>query len=230
MKNSPFLLASVAAFAFGGTAFAQEPTGGPSYDCALYNECSAPAPPTETVERGATRGWNLSRTLPAGAPAARPVAPKPASTIAVARKPVVNASSQIAIAPRKPRLGNAAVSVAQSQEMSRIKLAQGISFVSGSASLTPAARQNVDRLAAAMLREDKLDQRFRIEGNTDSVGDQAANMALSKRRADAVAAYLVSQGVGASRLVTVGYGFDNALAGIPGTSAANRRVEAKPIN
>jgi outer membrane protein OmpA-like peptidoglycan-associated protein len=228
MNKYGLLLATAATLAVGSTASAQSSNGGgnqPSYDCALYNECAV-STATEEVERGNTRGWNLSRTVPTSAKKPVVAKVKPA-TVAVAT-PRVAGPMPVAAARSKPRLAPVAAPV--QQDMARVRLAQGVTFVSGSARLTPAAMQNVDRLAAAMLRPDKLTQRFRIEGNTDSVGERAMNVDLSKRRASAVADYLVSKGVAPARLEMMGYGFDNALPGLPGSSAANRRVEAKPIS
>jgi OmpA-OmpF porin, OOP family len=227
MNKYGFLLATAAMLTVGGTAFAQSSNSGgsqPSYDCALYNECPV-ASATEEVDRGNTRGWNLSRTIPA--PAGKPVTVRVKPTTVAVATPRPSGPVPAAVT-RKPRL--ASVTTAATQDMARIRLAQGVTFVSGSARLTPAAMQNVDRLATAMLRPDKLAQRFRIEGNTDSVGERAMNVDLSKRRASAVADYLVSKGVAPARLEMVGYGYDNVLPGVPGSSAANRRVEAKPIS
>jgi OmpA-OmpF porin, OOP family len=231
MKIMASLLATGAALAISGSAFAQ--TGAaPTYDCALFNECGAAAPATPEAAptpRGGrtsnTRGWNLSRTLPSTT--AKPTAAKPAAPAVVNRRPVAGAKAPVVAPSRaKPRLTLAG----PSQDAARVRLAQGITFVSGSANLTPAATQNVDKLAAAMLRPDKMTTRFRIEGHTDSVGGRDANLELSKRRAAAVSAYLAGKGVDPSRLDVIGYGFDQTLAGLPGTSAANRRVEAKPVN
>ena len=47
---------------------------------------------------------------------------------------------------------------------------------------------------------------MRIEGHTDNVGDMNKNFLLSKRRANAVAAYLVKKGVSAERLSAKGFG------------------------
>jgi OmpA-OmpF porin, OOP family len=231
MKIMASLLATAAAVSMSGSAFAQ--TGAaPTYDCALFNECGAAAPAAPEVaptQRGgrtsSTRGWNLSRTLPSTT--AKPTAAKPAAPAVVNRRPVAGAKAPV-VAPShaKTRL----TPVGPSQDVARVRLAQGITFVSGSANLTSAATQNIDKLAAAMLRPDKMTTRFRIEGHTDSVGGREANVELSKRRAASVSSYLVAKGVDASRLDAVGYGFDQVLPGVPGTSAANRRVEAKPIN
>lgn len=49
--------------------------------------------------------------------------------------------------------------------------------------------------------------RIRIEGNTDNVGSEASNMSLSRRRAEAVANYLVNKyGMDRNRFVIVGNG------------------------
>ena len=49
-----------------------------------------------------------------------------------------------------------------------------------------------------------------IEGHTDSVGDDACNQELSERRAASVVAYLVENGIDASRLQAVGKGESGA--------------------
>ncbi|HEY6004534.1 MAG TPA: OmpA family protein [Anaeromyxobacter sp.] len=71
------------------------------------------------------------------------------------------------------------------------------------------------------------DDRVRIEGHTDSVGDAKHNQALSERRAAAVKTVLVSRGVQEGQITVVGFGetkpvADNASA--DGRSK-NRRVE-----
>ena len=55
--------------------------------------------------------------------------------------------------------------------------------------------------------------RIRIEGNTDNTGSRAANIALSKKRAQAVADYLVTEfGMPRNRFVVVGNGPDSPVA------------------
>ena len=66
-----------------------------------------------------------------------------------------------------------------------------------------------------------------ISGYTDSVGTDAYIMGLSKRRADAVANYLQSQGVQlAGRFTVNGYGESNPVASNDTAEgrAQNRRV------
>lgn len=68
-----------------------------------------------------------------------------------------------------------------------------------------------------------------IEGHTDSMGNEAYNIDLSQRRADAVRQYLISRfGVSASRLSAKGYGPSRPIADnktVEGR-AKNRRVVA----
>ena len=69
---------------------------------------------------------------------------------------------------------------------------------------------------------------FLIEGHTDSTGDAAHNMDLSKRRAEAVKSVLVSQfGIDGARLTTAGLGSTKPVASndTPQGRAENRRVE-----
>jgi len=66
-----------------------------------------------------------------------------------------------------------------------------------------------------------------VSGHTDSKGSIDYNQALSERRADSVAEYLLDKGVVVARLETIGFGegspiADNATA--EGRSL-NRRVE-----
>ena len=69
----------------------------------------------------------------------------------------------------------------------------------------------------------------RVEGNTDSIGTDAYNQALSERRANSVMSYLTSHGVSASRLTAVGYGESRPIASNETDEgrALNRRVELK---
>jgi outer membrane protein OmpA-like peptidoglycan-associated protein len=101
----------------------------------------------------------------------------------------------------------------------------GVLFYNGQARLLPEARQDMGKLADFFKRNP---QRMAvIEGNTDSVGNGAANMNLSQQRADAVKAALVSLGVASDHLRTGANGEDHPVA-TNATAAGrqmNRRVE-----
>lgn len=68
--------------------------------------------------------------------------------------------------------------------------------------------------------------RMEIGGHTDNVGSKEANAKLSQQRADAVRAWLVANGVEASRLVARGYGDSRPVADNASEEgrAKNRRV------
>jgi len=66
-----------------------------------------------------------------------------------------------------------------------------------------------------------------VTGHTDDTGDEAANLALSQARADAVAAYLADAGIARERLSAVGVGSSRPVVD-ESTSLArrlNRRIE-----
>ncbi|MGQ7843306.1 OmpA family protein [Granulosicoccus sp. 3-233] len=102
---------------------------------------------------------------------------------------------------------------------------EGVNFQPGSARLTAEA---LDVMAGvAQTLKDYPDVRVIIEAHTDNEGSAAVNLQLSKRRAIAVARYLVDAGISGSRLKPQAYGESR-----PRTSnrtaqgrAANRRVE-----
>lgn len=100
-----------------------------------------------------------------------------------------------------------------------------INFETGSADIAPSSRQVLDALASVALRCDHF--AIEVAGYTDNQGEREMNMELSQRRADAVAAYLASQGVARERLTARGYGPDNARAdnATAEGQAANRRIE-----
>ena len=103
---------------------------------------------------------------------------------------------------------------------------QGIYFDSGSDRIRPESAPTLKEIGA--LVNDHTDLRLGIEGHTDNVGVAAANLDLSKRRAEAVKAYLVGTlHVDATRLEATGLG--SAKPAQPNSTAegrqTNRRVE-----
>jgi OOP family OmpA-OmpF porin len=67
---------------------------------------------------------------------------------------------------------------------------------------------------------------LRIEGHTDSDGDDKANQTLSELRAMAVARWLVAKGTDCKRLIPVGFGESKPIAAndTPDNKAQNRRT------
>jgi outer membrane protein OmpA-like peptidoglycan-associated protein len=101
-----------------------------------------------------------------------------------------------------------------------------IGFLSGSAELTPVDRARTAAFAQALHDPRIADRRVRIEGHTDSIGSDAANMDLSRRRARAVGEALAEAGIDGSRLDLEGYGARRPLPDLPPASGENRRVIA----
>ena len=70
--------------------------------------------------------------------------------------------------------------------------------------------------------------RIRIEGNTDSRGSKSANIALSKKRAQSVANYLINEhNMDANRIIVIGNGPDKSVASNKSEDgrAKNRRTD-----
>jgi len=103
-----------------------------------------------------------------------------------------------------------------------------VTFSSGSANLTPQAIRTLDELGKALASPDLAAFRFRVEGHTDTVGDDAMNQSLSERRAAAVVQYLSARfGIPAERLQAVGLGESQPLVqtGDQVNEPRNRRVQ-----
>ena len=102
-----------------------------------------------------------------------------------------------------------------------------VTFASGSTALKGSAHR-VLRNIANVLKQQHTGKRFYVEGHTDTdpirrtKDKYRSNRHLSSERADAVARYLISQGVPESSIAVVGYGpYDPVGSG----KAQNRRVE-----
>ncbi|HRT80004.1 MAG TPA: OmpA family protein [Bacteroidales bacterium] len=102
----------------------------------------------------------------------------------------------------------------------------GIYFDSGKDIVKPESYGSVKEIAAVLKENPEV--KIMIVGHTDSDGDDAMNLDLSKRRAANVKNYLVKEfGIGAERISTDGMGETQPL--VPNSSvenkAKNRRVE-----
>lgn len=105
-----------------------------------------------------------------------------------------------------------------------------LSFETGSAALTAAARAQAQVFAQSLQRPQLANMRFLIEGHTDSVGSRQSNILLSRRRAQSVADFLIDAGIKRERLTVRGFGPDRPIPGTRASAGANRRVEAVRIN
>jgi outer membrane protein OmpA-like peptidoglycan-associated protein len=98
-------------------------------------------------------------------------------------------------------------------------------FDTGQHTLKPGAREKLARVAGILLAYPGLT--LEVDGHTDSVGDDAYNLALSERRAETVRGYLVQQGIPASTIVARGFGEAQPVASndLAAGRQQNRRVE-----
>ena len=98
-------------------------------------------------------------------------------------------------------------------------------FASGQATLQAGAREKLARVSGILAAHPSL--RLEIEGHTDNVGADALNQTLSERRAQAVRAYLIQQGVPDSSTSATGFGESRPVAGNETAEGRqlNRRVE-----
>ena len=112
----------------------------------------------------------------------------------------------------------------QRRGANRVYTLAGNSFATGSATLTASALSSLNKLAA-ILRSGQGN--IRIDGFTDNKGTDAANIALSQRRAEAVIVALRAAGLPAVRLRASGKGKTQPVAdnGSEAGRARNRRVE-----
>jgi len=83
-----------------------------------------------------------------------------------------------------------------------------------------------DLYKAAEILKDVEDKTLEVQGYTDISGDEAANLALSQNRAEAIRNYLIGEGVDGDILVAKGYGETTKFAAgdTPEDYKENRKV------
>lgn len=100
-----------------------------------------------------------------------------------------------------------------------------LNFKTGTTALMTGAEMELNQIASAMKAYPN--STARVEGFTDNVGSEAANQALSNKRAMAVKDQLVSRGIKADRILAVGMGQRNPISSNATDMgrAENRRIE-----
>lgn len=107
----------------------------------------------------------------------------------------------------------------------RVTFDSGILFGFDSSELQANARENLGNLSQSLTQYP--DTEVLIVGHTDSTGSDSYNMALSERRADSAANYLVQRGIARSRIQAEGRGETEPVASNEDEvgQQLNRRVE-----
>jgi outer membrane protein OmpA-like peptidoglycan-associated protein len=113
----------------------------------------------------------------------------------------------------------------QKNEILKLTMSSEVSFDFNSATINSTFYSSLNKIAEIMKKYPKT--QILIVGHTDDVGSDEYNLQLSLKRANAVADYLIAQGVEKYRLGTEGHGEIEPVAdnNTPGGRAQNRRVE-----
>jgi outer membrane protein OmpA-like peptidoglycan-associated protein len=101
-------------------------------------------------------------------------------------------------------------SIQREQDVLAVSFRSDMMFDVNSAVLNPGAYSEIDRVANVLIRYPQT--RVRVEGHTDSTGDEMYNMRLSENRAQSVAGALVSRGIDPARVQPIGFGEGRPLA------------------
>ena len=112
----------------------------------------------------------------------------------------------------------------------RSVILRGVTFETGKATLTPAAREILRDVAGQLVENPQY--KVQVSGHTDNIGSPAANLRLSLARARTVETFLVANGVPYTQVTAKGFGPDVPITS--NTTAAgraqNRRVELNRTN
>ncbi len=225
MRISYLSMIAGSAMALAATPAAAQQQAEPTvegYLCTFAGKCgNVPEADQPTRTAPATKGFRIAR--PGAAPAERPAVRASASAYVAPR-----ATRSNAVAARHPATRPSYAPASRVSDGPRADLMIG--FELNSARLTGDGMAKARIFARSLMMPELRDKRFLIEGHTDSIGGVPFNMELSKRRAEAVAAYLSSQGVERSRVEVRGFGPSIPLPGRRSDDPHNRRVEARLIS
>jgi outer membrane protein OmpA-like peptidoglycan-associated protein len=198
----------------GSTATTSAPTS-PRTSTATPTRTAAPTPTTTPT------AWPTARTSARGCRAwSRPAA---APTRIATATPSSTASTT---APTSPAAGQRRV---QGQELVRltgdkIEILDAVYFRTDKADIRSKSFKLLDNIVKVLATHPAIN--VRVEGHTDTDGDDAHNLDLSQRRAESVVAYLAKQGIDRARLTAQGFGETQPIAdnATKKGKAANRRV------
>ena len=110
------------------------------------------------------------------------------------------------------------------------KAAKNIFFTTGSSKLLAKSFKSLKEVA--QILKDNPTYKIDVDGYTDNTGKEDKNQILSENRAGSVKAYLITNGVDESRIVSTGHGINDPIADNKTSvgRAKNRRVEMKLRN
>lgn len=129
----------------------------------------------------------------------------------------------------RQELASTGVQVVESDDSIRLIMPGNITFRTDSADINSSFYPVLNSVAKVLNKYSN--STVMVSGHTDSTGSADYNLALSKSRAQSVAAYLQGQRVKSSRFEVLGMGSSNPIASNADAAgrAQNRRVEIKII-
>ncbi|MXP14659.1 OmpA family protein [Altererythrobacter confluentis] len=113
------------------------------------------------------------------------------------------------------------------EDVEALLAARTLRFEEASSAIDPASEELLDEVAAAL--RPCLGSIIAIDGHTDSLGSEAANIALSKARALAVEQALFKRGIPHDGMRVRGVGSREPIDGLDEADPANRRIEFSVI-
>ena len=112
------------------------------------------------------------------------------------------------------RFGQRPAPVAQPEIVTKnFAFSSDVLFDFGKANLKPAAAASLDAAYDEISKLGLASPSIQVNGYTDRIGKDAPNLALSQRRAETVANYMVSKGVNPANVTAVGYGKATPVTG-----------------
>lgn len=125
----------------------------------------------------------------------------------------------------RERMQGTGVDVVRDGDHITLDMPEAITFAFNSSTLNQRAYGVLDRVADTLREYDQT--MIEVAGHTDSIGSDAYNDQLSRKRAQAVGDYLISRGISGQRLIITGAGERYPIASndTEAGRAENRRVE-----
>jgi Outer membrane protein and related peptidoglycan-associated (lipo)proteins len=108
-------------------------------------------------------------------------------------------------------------------------IVKGVKFDYKKWDVKPQFNTNLDNIINILKKTPDL--KIKVEGHTDNIGSKKYNLELSEKRAQAIKAYLLGNGIDQSRITSVGLGLSRPIAGNDTKEgrALNRRAELIPV-
>ena len=146
---------------------------------------------------------------------------QPTGTSGLSKEEMIKALTPIPEGPKTRSMGSPCGTKTRNL---KVMLDLTIQFDFDSASLREESKKDLKTLASVLNDETLLRFRFQVEGHTDAQGSESYNQTLSSKRADAVVAFLATEGVSRERLDALGKGYTELLDPQDPKAPKNRRV------